>query len=276
MLRTVYFLRKSLPKRLEQALTRAWYRYLSHMDRQAHMLLMNYGWADLESETPPIPLDKADEPHRYGLQLYHHVAGSVDLRGKRVLEVGCGRGGGAAYLARYLQPEAIVGLDLTSAAIRFCNRHYPIANLSFVRGNAESLDFPNGSFDAVVNVESSHCYRSMDRFLHGVYRVLTPNGYFLFADHRSADQLEALHVQIRRAGFTPLIEQRITPNVLRALDLDNARKQQLIEAKVPRILQGIFNEFAGMKDTRGVYAQFACGKRDYVSFVFQKQPPPGS
>ncbi|SVD50227.1 uncharacterized protein METZ01_LOCUS403081 [marine metagenome] len=35
-------------------------------------------------------------------QLYHYVAASVDLDGKKVLEVGSGRGGGANYVTRVL------------------------------------------------------------------------------------------------------------------------------------------------------------------------------
>ena len=37
------------------------------------------------------------------LQLYHYVAAAVDLDGKKVQEVGFGRGGGANYVARVLQ-----------------------------------------------------------------------------------------------------------------------------------------------------------------------------
>jgi hypothetical protein len=110
----------------------------------------------------------------------------------------------------------------------------------------------------------------MERFVDGVYRVLTRGGYFLFADHRNKQQLDILRKQLRQAGFALLKQQRITANVLRALDLDNARKQQLIKENVPRILQGVFNEFAAMKDTRGVYAKFATGAKEYFSFLLQK------
>ena len=36
-------------------------------------------------------------------QLYHYVAAAVELDGKKVLEVGSVRGGGASYVARVLQ-----------------------------------------------------------------------------------------------------------------------------------------------------------------------------
>jgi ubiquinone/menaquinone biosynthesis C-methylase UbiE len=45
-----------------------------------------------------------------------------------------------------------------------------------VHGDAENLPFPQVSFDAVINVESAHCYGSIERFLAEVHRVLRPGG----------------------------------------------------------------------------------------------------
>ena len=270
MLRALCDLPSILPQRLQRAVRRRWYEYLSKMDQEANMLFMNYGWADLDPGAEEIPLSDEDEPNRYCIQLYHHVASAVDLSSLDVLEVGSGRGGGSSYMMRYLKPRSVVGVDIAHAAIRFCNRHYQISHLSFVRGDAESLHFDDRSFHAVVNIESSHCYRSMERFLTGVCRVLKPDGYFLFADYRGKEQLDTLRRQLRQSGLTLLKEQRITPNVLRALDLDSARKLQLIKEKVPTILRGVFNEFAGMRGTRSAYNRFDTGDKEYLSFVLQK------
>lgn len=271
MLRLLYQLRHSLPRRAEEVLTRRWYEYLSRMDREANMLFMNYGFADLDRDAEPISLHAEDEPNRYCIQLYRHVTENADLRGMDILEVGSGRGGGASYMARYLKPRSVIGLDITESAIRFCNRHYQVPGLSFVQGEAQSLPFKDASFDAVVNVESSHCYPSMERFLCEVHRVLRPDGRFFLADHRPANHVDALRTQLCRAGFSIRTEQRITPNVLRALDLDNERKRRLIEQHVPRILQGFFSEFAAMQGTRGVYAKFASGDKQYLSFACERR-----
>ena len=69
-----------------------------------------------------MPLRAADEPDRACIQLYHRAATQVDLSGKRVLEVGCGHGGGASYLMRTLHPASYTGLDLNPAGIAFCQK----------------------------------------------------------------------------------------------------------------------------------------------------------
>ena len=87
------------------------------------MLFLNYVFAT----DPPmaVPLASGDEPNRACIQLYHHVASPVELRGRNVLEVSCGHGGGASYLARTLQPASYTGLDLNPRGIRFCaTRHH--------------------------------------------------------------------------------------------------------------------------------------------------------
>src|SRR5690349_1400475 len=78
-------------------IVRRWYQYLSHLDREAVMIFMNYGYAALDDRPAFLTLRAEDLLNRFCIQLYHHVASAVDLTGRDVLEVGCGRGGGAAY-----------------------------------------------------------------------------------------------------------------------------------------------------------------------------------
>ena len=71
------------------------------------VLFLNWGY----EEDPPmaLPLAASDEPDRFSIQLYHRTATQADLSGKRVLEVGCGHGGGASYLVRTLHPPPTLG-----------------------------------------------------------------------------------------------------------------------------------------------------------------------
>ncbi len=246
------------------------YQYLATRDREADWAFMNYGFVDLDPHAKPLVLWPSDEKDRYCIQLYNHVAGAVDLRGLDVLEVGSGRGGGCAFIKRYLQPRSVTGVDISGRAVGLCNRHHAGPGLAFFQGDAESLPFPDGAFDAVVNVESSHCYGSMLRFLSEVRRVLRPNGHFLFADLRPRDDVAHLHSELRASAMQILKEETITPGVVAALERDSERKQALIRQKAPRwLFRGMFQQFAGIRGSR-TYVDFRSGRAEYLSFVLRK------
>ena len=204
-------------------LWRRWYQYLAGYQIR-DWRFMNYGFSPLHPGEAPLSLQPADEPNRSNIQLYHHVASAVPLTGLDVLEVGCGRGGGASYVKRYLRPRQMTGIDFSAKAVRFCQANHHVEGLSFVRGDAEALPFADASFDAVLNVESSHCYGSMPSFLSQVKRVLRPGGHFLFADLRMARDIDRLHEQLLASGLTVLDRDDITPSVLAALRTDSERK----------------------------------------------------
>lgn len=146
---------------------------------------------------------------------------------------------------------------------------YQLPNLSFQQGDAEALPFENNVFDVVLNVESSHCYGSMERFVQEVSRVLKSGGIFSWADLRPINEVVALQQIFERSGLKLIKTTEITRNVLRALDLINEPKQSLIEKHVPSFLKEAFQDFAGVKDSQ-VYEAFQTGKLVYLSYVFEK------
>jgi SAM-dependent methyltransferase len=187
---------------IRQAIIRLWYPFVTRRLRGEKVLFLNYGF---ETELPMgLPLSPADEPDRACIQLYHHVATQVDLRGKDVLEVSCGHGGGASYLTRTLQLSRYTGLDLNPTGIRFCRQRHQVDGLAFMLGDAGHLPFPVNTFDAVINVEASHCYPAFPRFLAEVARVLRPGGHFLYADHRTNAGLAAWEQALAAAPLTLL------------------------------------------------------------------------
>lgn len=234
---------------------------------------MNYGYA--ESGVTILPLDETDEPDRHWIQLYHHVAGAIDLAGLDVLEVGSGRGGGASFTKRYLKPAHMTGVDLSPQAIALSRERYRIAGLDFRVGDAERLPFENGSLDAIINVESSHCYPSFHRFLAEVVRVLRPGGHLLYADFRARENVPAWRKSLEDSGLGVLRETDITANVVSALELDNDRKLALIHRLIPQPLQASFLGFAAVKGSM-LFEGFRSGDFSYRSFILQRAPdPPG-
>ena len=250
--------------------TRRWmYDTMSRVLKQDHWIFMNYGFAGLDgSEQKPL-LEASDEAYRLSWQLYDHLIQGIDLRKKSILEIGSGRGGGASMIEKYCKPGKVVGLDYSSYAVEFCKRNVTREGLSFVRGDAENLPFDNESFDTVINVESSHCYASMTRFLSEVKKVLRPGGFFLFTDFRGSGAVDLLERQLKDSGMTILKRREITTNVVKALSEDHDRRMELISRDVPGFFKSQFREFAGVKDSV-VYKKFKNRDIVYYSYILQK------
>ena len=259
----------SLRPKFQTAIIRTFYSGLSVVLKSEDAAFLNYGYAPLDDDAMGLKLDPVDVPDRYSIQLYLRVAGAMDLRGKDVLEVGCGRGGGASFIARYLGPASMIGVDISERAVRFCRRRHPGERLKFERGEAERLPFPSASFDAVVNVESSHCYPSFEGFVDEVARVLRPNGAFLIADLRPREDIASMRNGLARR-FTIVEEELITANVVHALDLDSDRRTRLIQRRTPKFLHKSLASFASVSGTP-MFDAFAAGSLQYVRFVLQKQ-----
>jgi SAM-dependent methyltransferase len=251
---------------------RTCYELLAARVRSPDWAFMNYGYSTGAEAGRGPALQPHDEADRLAIQLYDHTLAAADLSGADVLEVGSGRGGGASYIARYRQPRTVTGLDFSERAVAFCVDHRRAPGLSFVAGDAQSMPFPDDSFDAVVNVESSHCYQSVDRFLAEVDRVLRPNGSLFFADLRTLDGLATLRRQWAGSSLTLQGMSDITDNVLAALRRDSDRKLELIRSFIPRAVRAPVRSFAGIRGTTN-YNAFAAGRMRYVSAILTKSGP---
>ncbi len=232
-------------------------------------LFLNDGY----EEDPPmaVPMGESDEPHRYPSQLYHRTAAQGDIKGKKVLEVGSGHGGGASYLTRTFEPASYTGLDLNPAAIASCRkRHHDVAGLDFVEGNAEDLPFAAESFDAVVNVESSHCYPHFSRFLAEVARVLRPGGHFLYADLRPRLGIADWEKALAEVPLCMLSERDINAEVLRALDERSEGSLEALSRQLPGPLQGIGREAYHVKGSR-FYRDLESGEFSWRMYSFIKE-----
>lgn len=271
LIRLAVFLLESSPW-LRRLLWRWWYGRLAKRYTAGDWTFMNYGHVPPAGE-PPLGLEPEDEADRLCIQLYHRVAAATDLAGKEVLEVGSGRGGGASFIARYHRPAKITGADFSPQAVALCQkRHADVSNLAFVVGDAEQLPFADASFDAVLNVESSHCYGQVEKFYAEVARVLRPGGWFLYTDFRAASDVPAWLAALAAPGWERVAHEDITAAVADAMQADDARKRALIAEFIPPAFQHLFGEFAGLVGGQ-MYEGFR--KRDmlYHRFAFRKKPP---
>jgi SAM-dependent methyltransferase len=248
-------------------MNKVWYPFLTRRLDAQEVTFLNYGY----EEDPPmgLPLDQSDEPNRFGIQLYHLVATQVDLEGKKALEVSCGHGGGASYLTRTLHPASYTGLDFNPDGVAYCKKTHKLPGLDFVHGNAEDLPFPDESFDAVINVEASHAYPQLSRFLAEAARDLRPGGHFLYTDFRGASEFHGWEAALAEMPLRQVSARVINDGVLRSLDKNSQRSLEMIGGRLPALMRPFGRRFAGVPGT-GIYRRFENGTAEYRVYCFTK------
>jgi len=251
----------------KQTFWKLWYQYLSGRIGSDPVTFLNYGYWPPESET--VTLKPEDESNRPAIQLYHHVASGCDLAEKNVLEVSCGHGGGASFVKRYHHPKTYTAVDQNLKAIDYNRKTHGALGIDFRIGDAQALDFPVDHFDAVLNVEASHCYPRQDSFFRSVYQVLRAGGYLLYADFRPPAETPQLDLDIAEAGFQIKSKTDITSHVLSALKRTSERYRALVHGFTPKILHPVMETFAAVEGS-GVYNSFVNRERIYFSYCLVK------
>ena len=120
---------------------------------------------------------------QWGLETPFLIGPRGALASRRVLEIGCGRGGGVEILLA-LGAAHVTGLDLDPRMIALAEKR--VAKYGdrahVVVGNGEAIDTPNESFDVVVEYGIFHHIPNWPLALKEVARVLRPGGLFYFED----------------------------------------------------------------------------------------------
>ncbi|GAA2354427.1 hypothetical protein GCM10009854_35590 [Saccharopolyspora halophila] len=185
-------------------------------------------------------------------QLYYQALRAVPIpvdgyAGKSVLEVGCGLGEGLNFASRLVNASEIVGMDLSQAAIDRANARLSRGEqLRFAQGDAESLPFPDSTFDVVLNVESSHNYPDLGGFLREAARVLKPGGYLshvdLFTEQSNAHLVQLKQEDSELDWIEEIdITERVRAAIRKRLEPGSFYRQNFSAKKLPlktRIMMG--------------------------------------
>ena len=134
----------------------------------------------------PSDLAFVDEFHIRGHIATKELAQCIDIKSSfRVLDLGCGLGGSARYLASVYGCH-VTGLDLTR---EYCQAASALSsytglgnNTTFIQGNALEIPFANNNFDMVWTEHVQMNSEDKKQFYSEIIRVLKPGGKFLFHD----------------------------------------------------------------------------------------------
>lgn len=130
--------------------------------------------------------------HPGGLDMTGKCVGPLDGGGTRVLDVACGRGAAALWLAEKARCR-VVGLDgadrMVALASREAGRRGLNDRASFVQGSASHLPFQGESFDIVVMECTLSTFADRRRVLEEMVRVSRPGGRLAIHDMAWADSV---------------------------------------------------------------------------------------
>lgn len=102
------------------------------------------------------------------------------LQPKVILDVATGTGDVAIMAARMLQPEKIIGIDISEGMLAFGREKVEKAGLSgkitLQEGDSETISFPDGTFDAITVAFGVRNFEHLEKGLAEMRRVLKPGG----------------------------------------------------------------------------------------------------
>ncbi|MEI4830412.1 class I SAM-dependent methyltransferase [Bacillus sp. FJAT-53711] len=111
----------------------------------------------------------------------------VNVKEKRVIDIGCGGGIYTKQLAMMGAAEA-VGFDFSNEMLEAAKENCAhIQNVSFVQGDAHNLPFADATFDIVISRAVIHHLEHIPQFLQEAYRTLKRNGILILQDRTIED-----------------------------------------------------------------------------------------
>ncbi len=260
-----FFNRKG--RRFSKRLNKIWFDSLAIVIQNASEEsadFMNYGYLFQENINVE---DIQDTPRN----MYLHIAsngGSVNLSGKSLLEVGCGKGAGGKLIHRKFKLEKYTGIDLSDEHIVIANKGLKgNEGLNFLQGDAENLPFDREKFDIVLNIESSHQYPNIGHFYNEVKRIMHPNSLFMYVDFFDENEISTCESAALKAGLVLQEKTNITKNVCWALEKTSETKTLKIEKGIPKFAQRFIKEWAGTIDSP-LYEKLMAGNRSYIHYVY--------
>lgn len=98
---------------------------------------------------------------------------------RRVLDLGCGTGYGAAELSR--TARSVLGLDIAPEATAYAQQRFPLPNVRFITAPAQTVPQPDAAFDLITAFEVIEHVSDWKTLLTETHRLLSPEGIALIS-----------------------------------------------------------------------------------------------
>lgn len=137
----------------------------------------NFHWKEFLSNDIRVYNAYHQSRHKWILK----IAGSV--RGKKVLDAGCGDGLLTYFLAK--AGADVTGIDNEEQGLQFADKHLALMNsdkslkYAFVNASVYQIPFPDESFDIVVSCEVIEHIPKPEKMVAEIARVLKRGGTFI-------------------------------------------------------------------------------------------------
>lgn len=118
-----------------------------------------------------------------GIDMYWRKRAIRELKAldpSRILDVATGTADVAIMMTRYLHPEKITGIDISTGMLEIGRKKIERLKLNdkieLLPGDSESLTFPDNTFDAVTVAFGVRNFEHLEKGLQEMLRVLKPGG----------------------------------------------------------------------------------------------------
>lgn len=124
-----------------------------------------------------------------------YVTNRIKGNPKHILEIGAGSGRLTRNLAeKFSEDTKITAMDINPTMLEIAKQKVTATNVAFQEADAQALPYPDNSFDVVVCQFSFMFLPDKQKGFNEAWRVLKPDGQFLFVTWDKAEHNITLHI----------------------------------------------------------------------------------